>query len=138
MNNKMILRISAISENEAFLRTCVAAFMLPSDPTVEVINDVKTAVSEAVTNSVVHAYPGCEGEITLVCEIDGNYINIEVRDEGVGIENVEMAVEPFFTTKAEDERSGLGFTVIKSFMDEVKITSERGVGTTVVMKKKIA
>lgn len=138
MRNKMMLKVSAISENEALLRTCVAAFMLPNDPTVEVINDVKTAVSEAVTNSVVHAYPYGDGEITLICEMDDNYIKIEVRDDGVGIENVRQAVEPFFTTKAEDERSGLGFTVIKSFMDEVDIVSEPGVGTTVFMKKKIA
>ena len=138
MNNKMILKVSAISENEAFLRTCVAAFMLTEDPTVEVVNDVKTAVSEAVTNSVVHAYPYGDGDITLSCEITDGYIKIEVRDEGVGIEDVKRAVEPFFTTKAEEERSGLGFTVIKSFMDEVEITSERGVGTTVFMKKKIA
>ena len=85
MNNKMILKVSAISENEAFLRTCVAAFMLTEDPTVEVVNDVKTAVSEAVTNSVVHAYPYGNGDITLSCEIVDGYIKIEVRDDGVGI-----------------------------------------------------
>ena len=136
--NEMFLKVSAISENEAFVRTCVAAFMLPSNPTIEIVNDVKTAVSEAVTNSVVHAYPEGNGEITVKCELNNDYIKISISDQGVGIENVAAATEAFFTTKGDEERSGLGFTVIKSFMDEVRISSEKGLGTTVEMLKRIA
>ena len=136
--NEMFLKVSAISENEAFVRTCVAAFMLPSNPTIEIVNDVKTAVSEAVTNSVVHAYPEGNGEITVKCELNNDYIKISISDQGVGIENVAAATEAFFTTKGDEERSGIGFTVIKSFMDEVRISSEKGLGTTVEMLKRIA
>ena len=136
--NRMFIKVSARSENEAFLRTCVAAFMLSADPTVEEVNDVKTAVSEAVTNAIVHAYPDKEGEITLECELTDNYIKITISDYGVGIESVDEALKPFFTTKGEEERSGLGFTIIRSFMDEFEIRSKINEGTTLVLKKRIA
>ena len=136
--NRMFIKVSARSENEAFLRTCVAAFMLSADPTVDEINDVKTAVSEAVTNAIVHAYPDKEGEITLECELADNYIKITISDSGVGIESVDEALKPFFTTKGEEERSGLGFTIIRSFMDEFEIRSKINEGTTLVLKKRIA
>lgn len=136
--NKMFLRVSAISCNESFVRTCVAAFMLSANPTVEEINDVKTAVSEAVTNSIVHAYPDGGGEITVECELTKEYIKIIISDFGIGIQSVDEALKPFFTTKGEEERSGLGFTIIKSFMDEFSIESKVSVGTTLTLTKRIA
>ena len=136
--NKMFLKVSAISENEAFLRTCVAAFMLSKNPTVEEVNDVKTAVSEAVTNAIVHAYPNGGGEITMECELTDEYIKIIISDFGIGIESVDEALKPFFTTKRDEERSGLGFTIIKSFMDEFGIESKINEGTTLYLRKNIA
>lgn len=135
--NKMLLSISAESKNESVARACVSAFMLAADPTVEEINDVKTAVSEAVTNSVVHAYPDGKGDIDIECFFEGEYIVVSVKDHGIGIENVERATQPFFTTKSEEERSGLGFTVIRSFTDDLKVYSDVGGGTCVVMKKRL-
>ena len=135
--NIMHLTISAESKNEALARACVSAFMLSADPTVEEINDVKTAVSEAVTNSVVHAYATEKGKIDIECRFENGYIVVTVKDYGVGIDNVERAMQPFYTTKGEEERSGLGFTVIRSFMDDVEVYSETGGGTRVVMKKRL-
>lgn len=135
--NKMLLSFSAESKNESVARACVAAFMLSADPTVEAVNDVKTAVSEAVTNCVVHAYPDKCGEIMVECYFEDDYIVISVKDHGVGIDDVEKATQPFFTTRAEDERSGLGFTVIRSFTDDLKVYSEAGGGTCVIMKKRL-
>lgn len=136
--NKMTLKISAVSENEAFVRTVVTAFMLQLNPTVEQLSDVKTTVSEAVTNCIVHAYPGGGGEITVECEAGDDYIKIEISDDGVGIPDVRRAIEPFFTTKESEERSGLGFTIMQSFMDEFEVLSELGAGTKLIMTKKIA
>ncbi len=136
--NKMTLKVSAVSENEAFVRTVVSAFMLPLNPSLEQLSDVKTTVSEAVTNCIVHAYPDGEGEITVECEAYDGYIKIIISDSGIGIPCVELALEPFFTTKESEERSGLGFTIMKSFMDEFKVVSEKGRGTTLIMTKKIA
>ena len=101
------------------------------------MSDIKTAVSEAVTNSIVHGYPEKKGEVTMSAEIDEDKIHIVVSDKGVGIENLEEALQPFFTGKPEDERSGMGFTIIKTFMDEVKVVSEPLKGTIVDMKKLI-
>ena len=136
--NKMFLRLSALSCNESFVRTAVAAFMLSADPTVEEINDVKTAVSEAVTNAIVHAYPDGKGEIAVECELDEKYIKIVISDTGVGIKDVDEATRPFFTTKECDERAGLGFTVMRSFMDGLEVRSSLGEGTTLTMIKRIA
>lgn len=136
--NKMTLKVSALSVNESFVRTAVAAFMISADPSLEQINDVKTAVSEAVTNAIVHAYPDGDGEIVVECELDKKYIKIVVSDTGVGIEDIKQATKPFFTTGISEERAGLGFTVMRSFMDELEVDSERGVGTTVSMIKRIA
>ncbi len=136
--NKMTLKVSACSENEAFVRTVVSAFMLQLNPSVEQINDVKTTVSEAVTNSIVHAYPDGEGEITVECTLGSDYIKIIISDDGIGIPCVELALQPFYTTKEEQERSGLGFTIMKSFMDEFEVFSSNGNGTKLVMTKKIA
>ena len=136
--NRMTLIIDAKSENEAFVRTAVAAFMLQLDPSVEELSDVKTAVSEAVTNAVVHAYPEEKGKITVECETDTNYIKISISDDGVGIADTKKALEPYFTTRPSEERAGLGFTIIRSFMDEFELSWSFGVGTKIVMKKYVA
>ena len=136
--NKMTLKVSARSENEAFVRTVVSAFMLQLNPSIEEINDVKTTVSEAVTNAIVHAYPDKEGDIVVECELGERYIKIVISDSGVGIPCVELALQPFYTTKEDDERSGLGFTIMRSFMDEFEVVSSSGAGTRLIMTKKIA
>lgn len=136
--NYFEMKIKAISSNESFARSSVAAFALSLNPTLEEINDIKTAVSEAITNSVVHAYDGIEcGEIFLKVVIKDNVMEIIISDNGVGIEDVEKALVPFYTTKPDEERSGMGFTLMQSFMDSVSVTSKKGEGTTVVMVKTI-
>lgn len=136
-DNKMSLKFLAKSENESFARNVVSCFCLQLNPSVAELTDIKTAVSEAVTNSIVHAYNDCVGEVMIEAFINGDEIHINVFDEGVGIENVNLAIEPFFSTKLEDERSGMGFTIMQSFMDDVKVVSEIGKGTKVYMLKKI-
>lgn len=141
MKNRMQLNISAIGENEGFARSAVAAFAASLEPTIDELTDVKTAVSEAVTNCVVHAYKGAErGEnfVKIVCETDETTreLHIEIADTGCGIENVEKAMQPFFTTSTGAERSGMGFTIMQTFMDECTAESEKGVGTVVKMRKK--
>ncbi len=138
MQNKMNLSFISISENEAFARNVIASFMLTLNPTLSEISDVKTAVSEAVTNAIVHGYKNQTGIVEISAEIDGQSIHIKIKDGGVGIENVDLAQEPFFTTGIESERSGMGFTVMRSFMDSVEVISKLNEGTTVIMTKKIA
>ena len=124
--------------NESFARVTVAAFATQLDPTLEEINDIKTAVSEAVTNCTVHAYKDTIGKVYISCEIiDGQAVKIRIRDKGCGIANVKEAMEPLFTTGGE-ERAGLGFAVMESMMDKVKVSSKSGKGTTVTMIKKIS
>ena len=136
--NSMKLQIPAKSCNESFARTAAACFAAQMDPTLEEINDIKTAVSEAVTNAIVHAYPENIGVIYISARIfEDNTLEIVVRDRGIGIENIERAKEPMFTTGGE-ERSGMGFTIMESFMDKLSIRSTPGRGTTVIMKKKLA
>lgn len=137
MKNKMVVKFDSLSENECFARNVIASFLMPLNPSIGVLSDIKTAVSEAVTNSIVHGYPEKKGEVTMSAEIDEDKIHIVVSDKGVGIENLEEALQPFFTGKPEDERSGMGFTIIKTFMDEVKVVSEPLKGTVVDMKKLI-
>ncbi|MDE6966832.1 MAG: anti-sigma F factor [Clostridiales bacterium] len=138
MKNQMTVIFDAVSENEAFARNTVAAFCVALDPTVDQINDIKTAVSEAVTNSIVHAYPSGENnKITVVTTIDDESVHIVVSDEGIGIDNIENAMQPFYTTKPEQERSGMGFTVMESFMDELKVEPNTPNGTVVSMTKTI-
>ena len=134
-NNKMVLKISAISENEHFARTVVGCFVLRLNPSVAQVSDIKTAVSEAVTNCIVHGYPNTTGEITIEAYIENGNIHINIFDSGKGIENLDCALEPFFTTRADEERSGMGFTIMKSFMDSVHVESELGKGTRVYMSK---
>lgn len=131
------LTFSSLSTNEAFARSTVGVYALRLNPSIAEISDIKTAVSEAVTNSIVHGYPNSIGEIVLEGYAEDNVLHINVFDEGVGIENVSEALEPFYTTKSEEERSGMGFTIMKSFMDDIKVVSEKGAGTKVYMLKKL-
>ncbi len=135
--NSFDMRLAAKSHNEAFARNVVASFAVEISPTLEEINDIKTAVSEAVTNCVVHAYKDESGIVEIECNVDEKERSIEivVRDFGKGIADIKQAVEPFFTTSPEDERSGMGFTIIETFMDEMNVESTPGKGTVVRMKK---
>lgn len=135
--NSFDMRLAAKSHNEAFARNVVASFAVEISPTLEEINDIKTAVSEAVTNCVVHAYKDGSGIVEIECKVDEKERSIEiaVRDFGKGIADVKQAVEPFFTTSPEDERSGMGFTIIETFMDDMSVESTPGKGTVVRMKK---
>lgn len=135
--NEMKLEFISKSNNEAFARISVAAFAAQLDPTVEELADIKTAVSEAVTNSIIHGYEDTEGIVKVSCKIIGNSIVVEVSDNGKGIENVEEARKPLYTSKPDLERSGMGFTIMESFMDNVEVDSVLGVGTKVTMSKKI-
>ncbi len=136
-NNKMTLTFLSLSKNESFARSVVSCFALQLNPTLAQISDIKTAVSEAVTNCIVHGYPAVKGEITIECTIVNDSIHINVIDKGIGIENLPKALEPFYTSKEEEERSGMGFTIMQSFMDSVEVKSEKGAGTSVYMIKNI-
>ena len=136
-NNFMILEFPSKSSNEAFARSAVACFAAQMDPTLEELGDIRTAVSEAVTNCIVHAYPNELGIITLRCRIlKDNVLDIVVKDKGVGIADIEQAKRPMFTTGGSD-RSGMGFTIMESFMTSFELTSEQGKGTTVHMRRKL-
>ena len=135
--NEMILRFPSLSCNEAFARAAAASFAAQLDPTLDELNDIKTAVSEAVTNCIVHAYPDAIGQITLRAAIEGRSIHITVRDRGVGIENVEKACEPMFTT-GNEERSGMGFTIMQTFMHELRVVSQPGKVTDAEVEYKIS
>lgn len=139
MKNEMTLTFSARSENEAFARNAVAAFCVELDPTIDQINDIKTAVSEAVTNCIVHAYADDkDGKfVTVKTDITDGIVHIVVSDTGVGIEDIQHAMQPFFTTKPEQERSGMGFTVMESFMDSLSVERNIPSGTVVSMTKTI-
>lgn len=137
IKNKVNISFLSKSENEGFARMCVSALLAQADPTIEEMADVKTAVSEAVTNAIVHGYSGTCGDIHMECALEENSITIVVKDNGKGIEDVEKAREPLFTTNPEMERSGMGFTVMETFMDSVEVESILGIGTKVTMKKRI-
>lgn len=136
-DNEMKIEFLSKSNNEAFARITVAAFAAQLDPTIEEISDIKTAVSEAVTNSIIHGYENKEGIIKIVAYLFENAIRIEISDQGKGIEDIDIAREPLYTTKPDLERSGMGFTIMDSFMDELKIESVVGMGTKVTMEKRI-
>lgn len=135
--NEMEIIFDSRSENEGFARVAVAAFMTQLNPTLEEVADVKTAVSEAVTNAVIHGYENEVHKISVVCSISGRTLEISVQDQGRGIGNIEQAMQPMFTTKPELERSGMGFAFMEAFMDELFVESAPGQGTTVKMKKTI-
>ena len=133
--NYMILEFPSRSANEAFARSAVACFAAQLDPTMEELGDIRTAVSEAVTNAIVHGYEGTRGMVTMRARIDGTTLSIDISDSGKGIPNVQQAMEPFYTTHPEQERSGMGFAVMQTFMDDLFVSSAPGEGTKVVMIK---
>jgi stage II sporulation protein AB (anti-sigma F factor) len=135
--NVMELRLLSLSENESFARSVVGAFATQLDPTLEEIADIKTAVSEAVTNCIVHAYPDNVGDIRITAELNDNSITVKVQDYGVGIGDITKARQPFYSTSNDESRSGMGFTVMETFMDDIAVESEVGHGTSVTMTKNI-
>ena len=140
VKNEMQLEFRAISDNEAFARTAVAAFVAQLNPTLEEISDIKTAVSEAVTNSIIHGYEGedCEeNRVWIHCFIKEDVLEVDIKDSGVGIGDIDKAMEPLFTTKPELERSGMGFAFMEAFMDDMEVESRAGFGTKVTLTKKI-
>ena len=151
VHNEMKLEFDAISVNESFARTAVAAFVSSLNPTLEELSDIKTAISEAVTNAVIHAYdeeyyhkfhePKAENEekmkVYIHCELEKNTLHVEIWDKGKGIANIELAMEPLYTEKPEQDRSGMGFAFMEAFMDDLEVISEPGFGTTILMKKRI-
>lgn len=137
-SNSIRMSFLSRSANEGFARIAVAAFASQLDPTVEEISEIKTAVSEAVTNCIVHGYGDTLGAITIQCRLyEGGKLVISIKDKGKGIDNIQQAMEPLFTTGDEAERSGMGFTIMETFMDKVKVTSKPGIGTTVTFTKYI-
>lgn len=137
MKNTMKVEFDSISANEAFARVTVAAFMSRMNPSIEEVADVKTAVSEAVTNAIIHGYEGEVHTITIFGQIEEETLELRITDQGVGIPDIEKAMEPLYTSRPELERSGMGFLFMEAFMDEVQVQSSPGEGTTVLMKKKI-
>lgn len=136
IDNKMKIEFMSRSENESFARVAVASFVSQLDPTMDEISDIKTAVSEAVTNAIIHGYEGDTNKtVKMECSIEGRNITVTVVDEGVGIENIERAREPLYTSRPDLERSGMGFTMMETFMDSVEVYSEKEHGTKIVMKK---
>lgn len=135
--NNMKIEFDSRSENEGFARVAVAAFVTPLNPTLEEIEDIKTAVSEAVTNSIIHGYGERIEKIILTASIKENEFFVEIKDFGCGIENIEKAMEPMYTTRPDLERSGMGFAFMEAFMDDIHIESEVNKGTTIYMNKKI-
>lgn len=138
VKNQMKMSFSGQSRNESLARMCVSAFASQLDPTIEEINDIKAAVSEAVTNCIVHAYPDKIGEIYIELKIMGeDILYIKIKDKGCGIPDIKQAMEPLYTTSPETERSGLGFSVMESFMDKLTVRSKEGSGTSVIMQKRL-
>ena len=137
MTNEMKLEFDSRSANEAFARVTVASFMTQLNPTLEEVSDVKTAVSEAVTNAIIHGYENHVNKVQIYAGIEGRTLHLEISDRGVGIPDVKKAMEPLYTTRPELERSGMGFSFMEAFMDQVEVVSAPGSGTTVTMRKKI-
>ena len=136
--NQIKLTLPSLSQNEGFARSAAAAFMAQCDPTVQEIGEVKTAVSEAVTNAIVHGYRGTSGEIQMLLRLySDNTLYISVKDRGAGIDDISRAMTPMFTTAPEEERSGLGFSVMQSFTDKLRVKSALGKGTAVIMEKRL-
>lgn len=135
--NEMSVRFKALSENESFARICVAGFCASINPTIDEINDIKTAVSEAVTNCIVHAYPNSVGDVVIDVKLTEKDVYISITDFGIGIDDISKAKQPFYTSKPNDERSGMGFTVMEGFMDCLEVTSKPNKGVVVTMRKKV-
>lgn len=136
-DNEMKLEFTSKTSNEAFARITVAAFVSQLDITIDDLSDIKTAVSEAVTNSIIHGYDNEDGIVKINARIFANTVEIEIIDNGKGIEDIELARKPLYTSKPNLERSGMGFTIMESFMDDIKVQSSLGLGTRIVMRKKI-
>ncbi|APM40398.1 anti-sigma F factor [Clostridium kluyveri] len=134
-DNSMKIEFISKSQNESFARVSVAAFVSQLDPTLDELTDVKTAVSEAVTNSIIHGYENKEGIVKIEASIKGRELILIVEDNGIGIENIDVAMQPLYTSKPELERSGMGFTVMETFMDSLQVESEKNKGTRLIMKK---
>ena len=134
--NKMEIKFDALSQNESFARLAVSGFLLYKNPSVNDMEDIKMAVSEAVTNSIIHGYDN-EGTVRIYCEIEDNAFMVEIEDYGKGIENIELARKPLYTTKPQEERSGMGFTIMEAFMDRVLVSSEKSKGTKITMYKEL-
>jgi stage II sporulation protein AB (anti-sigma F factor) len=138
MKNTMDLQFSALSQNESFARVTVAAFIAQLDPTMDELTEIKTVVSEAVTNSIIHGYENDpNGIVYISVSIEGNTVEMTIRDEGIGIEDIEEARQPLFTSKPELERSGMGFTIMENFMDELSVVSHKGEGTIIRLRKQL-
>lgn len=135
--NEMKLEFSSISENESFARAAVSAFIVKLNPTLEELSDIKTAVSEAVTNAIIHGYEKQQGMVTIVGKLEDNTIFLEISDQGEGIPDIQKAMEPLYTSKPELDRSGMGFAFMEAFMDDLQVESEPGKGTKVKMRKTI-
>ncbi|MFT5874327.1 MAG: stage II sporulation protein AB (anti-sigma F factor) [Clostridium sp.] len=133
--NRVKIEFLSKSQNEGFARVAVAAFAAQLDPTIDEITDVKTAVSEAVTNAIIHGYDNEEEMITIEAIINGTELTVIIEDVGKGIDNLELAMQPLYTSRADLERSGMGFTVMETFMDSLEVKSEKGKGTSIIMKK---
>ena len=136
--NNMKMEFDSKSENESLARIAASAFAMQLDPTLEQMNDIKTAVSEAVTNAIIHGYPKGNGKVKMECEIRKDVLVIRIADKGVGIDNVELAMEPMYTTNPGNGRAGMGFVFMDVFMDGLKVQSSKGLGTTITMKKIIS
>lgn len=136
MRNTMEIKFSALSQNESFARVTVGAFVAQLDPTMEEITEIKTVVSEAVTNAIIHGYHNQpEGMVYISVTLENGGIELTIKDEGIGIDNIDEARQPLYTTKPDLERSGMGFTIMENFMDEIRVISEPMMGTTVYLKK---
>ena len=135
--NEMKLEFSSISENESFARAAVSAIIVKLNPTLEELSDIKTAVSEAVTNAIIHGYEKQQGMVTIAGKIEGSTVYLEISDEGEGISDIEKAMEPLYTSKPDLDRSGMGFAFMEAFMDDLQVESEPGRGTRVKMRKTI-
>jgi len=139
MKNEMQLQFSALSQNESFARVTVAAFIAQLDPTMDELTEIKTVVSEAVTNSIIHGYDNDpSGIVYITVKIENGFIDMTIKDKGMGISDIEEARQPLFTTKPELERSGMGFTIMENFMDDIEVHSEIGKGTEIRLRKQIA
>lgn len=133
--NEMLVEFDGIGENEGFARVVIAAFVSQLNPTLEELGDIKVAVSEAVTNAIIHGYEGTRGKVQIQAQLEGQKLTIQIADSGKGIADVEKAMEPLFTTKPEEERSGMGFSFMEAFTDDLKVESKPGEGTRVTMVK---
>ena len=136
-DNEMEIIFDAVSANESLARVAVAAFVTEKNPTLEELSDIKTAVSEAVTNAIIHGYNGKEGKVRMHCKWSDKVLEVEIEDKGVGIENIKQAMEPLFTTRPDADRSGMGFSFMEAFMDELEVESTLGEGTLSRMQKEI-